>query len=222
MRFVPDVWEHLVHGQQRDLDELVASRLDLGLRLNRVGSEDVSAVSAASFPRRQQAYRLKRPAGAGAGAVAITAAGLTAGLAGLTAAAVVAPADRGCIGPVRASLRAAGRPKPDRGTLGGRGAAGTRNARVRGLAAAPLNRLAARWGHRPRRDRTDRRRVRDRDQDPHLTTRSTSPRSTSRRPGCAVIAGAGARTARYQSSASRAGASSRSNTTSSWCPSIAS
>jgi hypothetical protein len=49
----------------------------------------VSAVSAASFPRRQQAYRLKRAAIAGAVAVVIAAAGVVAGLAGLTAAAVV-------------------------------------------------------------------------------------------------------------------------------------
>jgi Holliday junction resolvase-like predicted endonuclease len=55
-------------------------------------------VSAAPYPRRQQAYRLKRAAGAGAGASAITAAGLTAGLAGLTAAAVVLLLTAGAVG----------------------------------------------------------------------------------------------------------------------------
>jgi hypothetical protein len=67
----------------------VASRLDRGLRCERVGSEDRTVVSAAPYPRRQQAYRLKRAAGAGAGAVTITAAGLAPALAGLTALAVV-------------------------------------------------------------------------------------------------------------------------------------
>jgi Holliday junction resolvase-like predicted endonuclease len=76
----------------------VASHVDLGLRRKRVGSEDVSVVSAAPYPRRQQAYRLKRAAGAAAGAVAITAAGLTAGLAGLTAAAVVLLLTAGAVG----------------------------------------------------------------------------------------------------------------------------
>jgi Holliday junction resolvase-like predicted endonuclease len=55
-------------------------------------------VSAAPYPRRQQAYRLKRAAGAGAGAVAITAAGLAAGLAGLTALAVVLLLTAGTVG----------------------------------------------------------------------------------------------------------------------------
>jgi hypothetical protein len=95
---VPDAWEHLLHGQERDLDELVASRLDRGLRCKRVGSEDVSGVSAAPYPRRQQAYRLKRAAVAAAGAVAITAAGLTAALAGLTALAVVLLLTAGAVG----------------------------------------------------------------------------------------------------------------------------
>jgi hypothetical protein len=124
-------------------------------------------MSAASFPRRQQAYRLKRAAIAGAGAVVIAAAGVVAGLAGLTALAVVLLLTAGPVGLyARHWMRLASRSQV--GTLGGRGAAGTRNARARGLAAAPLNRLASRWGHRPRRDRTDRRRVRDRDQDTHL------------------------------------------------------
>jgi hypothetical protein len=55
-------------------------------------------VSAAPYPRRQQAYRLKRAAGAAAGAAAITAAGLTAGLAGLTAAAVMLLLTAGAVG----------------------------------------------------------------------------------------------------------------------------
>jgi Holliday junction resolvase-like predicted endonuclease len=95
---VSDAWEHRDHGQQRDLDELVASCVDLGLRRKRIGSEDVSAVSAAPYPRRQQAYRLKRAAIAGAGAVAITAAGLAAVLAGLTALAVVLLLTAGPVG----------------------------------------------------------------------------------------------------------------------------
>jgi Holliday junction resolvase-like predicted endonuclease len=76
----------------------VASRVDLGLRRKRIGSEDVSVVSAAPYPRRQQAYRLKRAARAATGAVAITAAGLTAGLAGLTALAVVLLLTAGALG----------------------------------------------------------------------------------------------------------------------------
>jgi Holliday junction resolvase-like predicted endonuclease len=55
-------------------------------------------VSAASYPRRQQAYRLKRAASVGVSAVAITAAGLAAGLAGLTAIAVVLLLTAGALG----------------------------------------------------------------------------------------------------------------------------
>jgi Holliday junction resolvase-like predicted endonuclease len=72
--------------------------MGLGLRIKRVGSEEASRVSAAPYPRRQQAYRLKRAAGAGAGAVAITAAGLTAALDGLTAIAVVLLLTAGAVG----------------------------------------------------------------------------------------------------------------------------
>jgi hypothetical protein len=58
----------------------------------------VSVVRAAPYPRRQQAYRLKRAAGAAAGAVAITAAGVVAALAGLTALAVVLLLTAGAVG----------------------------------------------------------------------------------------------------------------------------
>jgi hypothetical protein len=54
-------------------------------RVRGAGREGVSVVSAAPYPRRQQAYRLKRAAGPAAGAVATATLSVLAGLAGLAA-----------------------------------------------------------------------------------------------------------------------------------------
>jgi hypothetical protein len=199
----------------------MASCADRGLRRKRVDRQDVSAVSAAPYPRRQQAYRLKRAAGSVGGAVAITAAGLTAALAGLTALAVVFLLTAGAVGlyarlgrgwPTEAGSGHAPKTRCARRSKRSSARAGGCATRSPGSAAATS--ITSR-SHRPASPSPSRPR-------PAPTTRCTSRRSTSRRPGCAVIVGAGARTDACQSSASRAGASSRSSTTSSSSPSIAS
>lgn len=63
--------------------------MDFGLRLKHAADEDLPVLSTVPYPRRQQAYRLRRAAGTGARAVVIAAVGLLAGLAGMVALAVV-------------------------------------------------------------------------------------------------------------------------------------
>jgi Nuclease-related domain len=70
----------------------------------------VSAVSAGPYPRRQQAYRLKRAAGAGAGTVVVGAVGVVVGLGGLHGIALVLLLTAGALGLyARRWVRLAGR-----------------------------------------------------------------------------------------------------------------
>jgi hypothetical protein len=82
----------------RSLDGLAPACLRVGLRVRCAGREGVSVASAAPYPRRQQAYRLKRAAGPAAAAVATAALGVLAGLAGLAALAGVLLLAAGALG----------------------------------------------------------------------------------------------------------------------------
>jgi Holliday junction resolvase-like predicted endonuclease len=59
--------------------------MDRSLRVKCTATKDGDGVSAAPYPRRQQAYRLKRAARPAAGAVVLAALGVLAGLAGFAA-----------------------------------------------------------------------------------------------------------------------------------------
>ena len=129
-----------------------------------------------SFPRRQQARRLRRAAASCAAAITAGALAVTAAGAGATALAGLLAVVMAALAAGRSSLGSPGRPQRCRRSVRGSGSTGARRAGGGGVAAAALAPVWRARGYRQRRDRPDRHRVRDRDQNAHVRRAPPGPR----------------------------------------------